>query len=75
LYVVNSEKADAFSFFSFFNFIFMSFTVDCTVQSMVKRLMPSFLFLINFYLFNLLILNFFLFIYKTFVTRISSLTS
>jgi hypothetical protein len=53
----------------------MPLTLDCTLQSMVKRLMPFvFFFLINFFLIEIVNVNFFPFSYQTFMTRIPDLT-
>ena len=69
-----------FLLFAFLPF-FMPLTVDCTVQSTVKRPMSfvcfwCFSFLINFFrLFQFVNVNFFfLFSYQTFITRIPGLT-
>jgi len=57
--------------------VFFSFYVfQCGLHSAIhgEKVDVFFFFLINFYLFSVLILNFFLFSYQTFMTRISGLT-
>jgi len=68
---IPGEKTDAFSFFFTFFYAF-----HCGLHSTVhgENVNAFFFFLINFFLFSLLILNFFLFSYQTFMTRISGLT-